>query len=532
MTVRRASPGRARARYRVLPALLRLFLVLVFLLVAEASLLGCGGSSHGAPESSPLESVAIYTPARLDDPDAGDDAAAAALVPATTLAPAIALDGGYPAITAIEISPLVLVPSFSPTIHDYYVRCVAGDNPLVLTVTDASGTTTRDLDLFVDQAIVVGDQNWIRCLPPDFPQIVTTSPLDGGGPTPGYYLTNSQTYAMILDTHATPVWYARGTDIGDLDSLQANTLSLMPNWTAVYGTNPASEFQVHSLATNATTNVQAVGTPTDAHEFRQLPNGDYLLFSYFTQTGVDLEGLSTYGEDEDIANCEIQEISPAGNLVWSWLASDHVDPVTESLESQTNAVGGQAVVDVFHCNSIDVDSSGNLLVSLRYENAVYYIEKSTGQVLWKLGGTPTNKDGATPIQVVGDPEGTFSMQHDARFMPNGDVTLFDDHGNATGVARGVEYALDITAQTATVVFQFLGTEQSEYEGSFRREADGESVIGWGGHLNDLRVLTEVDPNGNDVFDISFAVSTSPYRGIKVPLSALDIDLLRLTAAQW
>ena len=171
-------------------------------------------------------------------------------------------------------------------------------------------------------------------------------------------------------------------------------------------------------------------------------------------------------------------------------------------------------------------------VSFRFANAVFYVDKTTGKVLWKLGGSPVNKDGATPIQVVNDPEGTFSLQHDARFLPNGDVTLFDDHGGSPGVARGVEYALDMTTDTATVVWQFLGTVQSQYEGSFRRDPDGDSVIGWGGDAPSLRILTEVDPNGNDVFDISFTTPTSPYRGTKVPLTTLDINLLRLTAAQW
>lgn len=530
MIFRRASPHGARARCCAHGAQLRrllLFPSLALTLTAPA-LSGCGGSSRGSPEASPpIESIVVYNPARLDD--AGTLYNAAALEGTTST---VATDGGFAPITSIAIEPLALVPSFSPGIHDYYVRCVAGDNPVTITVSNASGSVTQQVDLLVDQAVVVGEQDWIRCLPPDFPQITTSNPLDGGGPTPGYYLTNSPTYAMVLDTNATPVWYARGSAMGNVDALQPNALSMMPNGTENYGTSPASVFQIHALSTNVTTNVQAVSTPTDAHEFRLLPNGDYLLFTYFMQGGVDLEGLSTYGANETIADCQIQEIAPSGALVWSWLASDHVDPVLEALETEENEINGQDVVDVFHCNSIDVDSNENLLVSLRYENALYYVDKTSGQVVWKLGGTAANKDGATNIQVVNDPEGTFSMQHDGRFQPNGDVSMFDDHGNNTGVARGVEYSLDMTTNTATVVFQFLGTEQSLYEGSFRRDPDGESVIGWGGHTGDLRVITEVDSNGDDVFDISFVTPTAPYRGIKVPLTTLDINLLRLTTAQW
>jgi hypothetical protein len=55
--------------------------------------------------------------------------------------------------------------------------------------------------------------------------------------------------------------------------------------------------------------------------------------------------------------------------------------------------------------------------------SVYYVDRTTGTVLWKLGGTPYNKDGATYIEVTGDPQTTFRMQHDARFLPNGDISL-------------------------------------------------------------------------------------------------------------
>jgi hypothetical protein len=436
-------------------------------------------------------------------------------------------------IDSIATAPLALVPSFSPDVHDYYVRCAAGENELTVTVSQAGGTTQGTFELLEDQAVVVDDTDWIRCLPHDFPTIGVSHP-SAGGPTPGYYLINTAAYAMVLDTNATPVWYARGTNVANVDALLANTISLMPDGTAPYGTSPTADYQIHSLVDQTTVHVQAVGSPTDVHEFRILPNGDYLLFTFPTETNVNLVGLQSFGSNATMADCEIQEVSPAGNLVWSWLASDHVDPVTESLEPATNVIGGQTVIDVFHCNSIEVDTAGNLLVSMRHANAIFYIDRSSGNVLWKLGGSPVNKDGAACIQVVDDSQGTFNMQHDARFRPNGNVSLFDDHGATAdaGLARGVEYAIDFDAGTATVAFQFLGTTQSAYEGSFRRYDDGESVIGWGGDNPDPRVLTEVDVNGNDVFDVSFAPTAAPYRAVKVPVATLDIGLMRTTAAHW
>jgi hypothetical protein len=66
-------------------------------------------------------------------------------------------------------------------------------------------------------------------------------------------------------------------------------------------------------------------------------------------------------------------------------------------------------------------------------------------------------------------------------------------------------------------------------GSFRILPDGSRTIGWGfgGELAGL-VLTEVDVQGDDLLDLSFTKSAS-YRAIKVPLSALDLGLMRSTA---
>ena len=50
--------------------------------------------------------------------------------------------------------------------------------------------------------------------------------------------------------------------------------------------------------------------------------------------GVDLAGLSgtpAPGPNSTIADCQIQELDPQGNLIWSWTTSDHIDPVTESV---------------------------------------------------------------------------------------------------------------------------------------------------------------------------------------------------------
>jgi hypothetical protein len=167
-------------------------------------------------------------------------------------------------------------------------------------------------------------------------------------------------------------------------------------------------------------------------------------------------------------------------------------------------------------------------------NAVLLVSKITGQVVWKLGGTAYNRDGAEMLTVQSDPEGAFYMQHDARFQPNGDISLFDDHSAAAGVtavARGVEYALDLTAGTASIAWQHQGFASSTYLGSFRRYADGTNLIGWGGYDGSSNLaFSEVDSDGHDLLDVVFLDRGDwSYRAEKVPVGTFDIDVLRGTA---
>jgi Arylsulfotransferase (ASST) len=182
-------------------------------------------------------------------------------------------------------------------------------------------------------------------------------------------------------------------------------------------------------------------------------------------------------------------------------------------------------VNTIHCNSIDVAPDGDLLVSARNMDSIFLISKATGTVLWKMGGATFTRDGAPYIAVHGDPLISFYRQHDARFLPDGTISMFDDHTDEPGAARGVIYSYDVTARIATMVWQYQGTQTSSAMGSFRVLPDGSRVIGWGSAVPGL-AFTEVDENAHDLLDFYFTDKRWTYRAIKVPTSAFDIDVLR------
>ncbi len=475
-------------------------------------------------------------------------------------------------LASLSVSPLALRPGFSSATFDYVLQCASGTNSVTLNMTAVAGGTVRlvapvttqpsasavvPLNLTENQAAVIEATNsqgvpaqyWIRCLPADFPPINVTRHPAAGAPSPGWYLTGNlssqptvSSYAMILDTNATPVWYKRIEPLRAIDvkPFAKNTVAYMPASAGGFGSDPNGAYNVFNLETNQVTQqIRTVGVPTDLHDLQTLPNGNRLLLSYPIKHGVDLTGLPGApgaGANETIADCEVQEVTPQGQLVWKWDATDHVDPVTESTNPGITMSAGTTIYDVFHCNALDPIPGGDVLLSMRHLNAVLRIRHSDHKVLWKLGGKPTSKDGAQLITVQNYSGGSINGQHDARFLPNGHVTVFDNQAFNFAAARGVEFALNLTTSTAEPVFEFVspGNKPAAATGSFRRYGDGHSVIGWGfqaiGSSTDM-LFSEVNAAGQDLIDVSFGTGDPSYRVVKAPTPRFNIDVLRANAGR-
>lgn len=467
--------------------------------------------------------------------------------------PADSLAG--PVLASLAVTPLALSPAFSPAIHDYSVRCAAGVNSLSMDLVAAPGSTaallsptadpapgaqTVTADLSEGDAAVVQvtasdastDQYVVRCLPHDFPGITAAARPGAAARTPGYYLlantissADTASYAMILDTNGTPVFYERTSgNIYNVQSLGDSTIA--------YFDGGQNQYLIRHLDSGATEYVHSIGITTDVHELRRLPNGHYLVLSYPQRDGIDLTGLLDFGQNSTIADCAIQEVDSDGNLYWDWRASDHFNPATDSTYPGSSVVSGVTVADVFHCNAIEPTANGDLMVSARHMDSVFLIDRQTGRIKWKLGGSQQSQDGAQILAIAGAPDTAFFRQHDARLLPNGNISLFDDHTDMPGVARGVEYALDFAAGTARMVRADAGASSVIAMGSYRQAADGSSVAGWGYSLTPpVLALTEFAPDSSPIFDIALGAGNYSYRALKEPLSTFPSSLFRQPVAQ-
>jgi hypothetical protein len=485
-------------------------------------------------------------------------AAAQMQVPANT----VTVDVSGSSLANMTSIPLSLTPAFDPAITDYVLRCQTGINAVRVTLF-ADGATIRVLglrgasvaiqeDLVENEALVIvaraprslmanqpsqadfEDENarvsyWIRCLPHDFPQLKVTKP---GSPSPGWYLTGnvnsiggSGAYAMVLDANGTPVWYQPTTRQAlNVTPLSDDRIA----WMSSAGPGFAA-FEIYSLSSQSARWLAAPTPPTDFHELHPMPNGDLMMLSDPLTPNVDLSSLG-FSASATIFDCLLQEVDPQGRPKWQWRASDHISP-SDSTHPFATQASGQPAYDVFHCNSIDTDpSSGNVLLSARQTDSVYLIDRK-GTILWKMGGNSLNLDGAQTLTITGDPQGAFHAQHDARFQPGGDVSLYDNQSwNASLAARGLVYHVDARAGTATLVWSYSAPDghNASATGSFRRLSGGDdNVIGWGAKRDTL--FTEVNAEGKILLEVTFPSGEFAYRVIKTAVRTFDHSLLRATA---
>lgn len=444
-----------------------------------------------------------------------------------------------PALVRLTSTP-ALYPAYSPAIHDYVVRCDAA-TPTRFTTWAAAGTApaidgtpgrTRTVALKPGQAVTVtgtsaaGSVDYhVRCLPSDFPDWTDTRTAATREwylitPTLSFTGTTGH-YVAVFDGNGVPVWWYRVAH-APLDA------KLEPGPAIAYASYPVDShaaYELRSLDGKLVRRITAPDGLIDDHELQRDAAGDVYYLVYQPKEHVDLTSVGGPA-DGTVLEAEIEELSPAGKLLWSWSTDGHVSLdesarwTAQILKTPAPIPTGGTGYDFFHANAISL-SKGFVLLSLRHTDAIYAIDRATGAILWKLGGTPTPES----LTVAGDPNGGAPLggQHDVRLFPDGSVSAYDDATNLGRPPRAVRYAIDTSARTATLLEQVSdpAIAASVCCGSARRLEDGDWLVSWGGDP----VVGEYRPDGTPVFKLAFDGLFS-YRAVPVAFDRLTIAELR------
>jgi hypothetical protein len=289
---------------------------------------------------------------------------------------------------------------------------------------------------------------------------------------------------------------------------------------------PEHLYEEHRLDGSLVRTIRAVGNPTDTHDLQRMPNGHYLVLAYRKRRGVDLRKFGG-PRDGAVWDGEIQELRPDGRRVWRWNSKDHIRLGEtgrwweDQLRSQSKLPPSERAYDVVHLNSVEPDGDG-FVVSARHLDAVFRIDKGSGRVEWKLGGTRTSRS----LAVKDDPRRSAPLggQHDARLRPNGTLTVYDNGTNMGRPPRAVRYRVEPEKRTATLLeaVDHDDVSASGFAGGTQKLRGGNWVTCWGGSP----LVTEQRPSGKTVLSIYFHDQHYSYRAVGVPRDGLSAQALR------
>ncbi len=334
-------------------------------------------------------------------------------------------------------------------------------------------------------------------------------------------------YLLILDGQGQLVYYQSMAG-----ALNAYDFKVLGNGLLAYYSQKDSTYYVMDSHYKVVNSYQAGnGYTTDLHDLLLLPNGNVLIMAYDAET-VDMSKVIPGGKpDATVTGLIVQELDPSKNVIFQWRSWDHV-AFTDSTSSLTDQS-----IDLIHGNALSLSNDGNLLLSSRNLSEITKIDLQTGAVIWRLGGR------ANQFTFVNDLP--FAYQHDIRQLPNGDITIFDNHGTEQNpsASRGVEYQVDETHKTVTKVWEFTPTSPTfaTFMGDTDRLADGNTFLDWGAPFTQSGYqfvnMIEVNPQNQVLFELSFDQPYVSYRATRAawqgfpttpPSLAFKVDASGLT----
>jgi hypothetical protein len=347
----------------------------------------------------------------------------------------------------------------------------------------------------------------------------------------------------VTDLAGNVVWYYDPAQAGYKAGIPAMSADLVPGGTVLLtgadsrATLPFSQdfLREIDLAGNPVreTNLDAINAQLTAmgynniysltHDATRLPNGQTAVLG-LTERTVPINGTPTNytGDDVIVLDQNFQ-------VAWVWDSFDHLhvnrgpvlgETVQAGVVDPDAAVPDLPAVDWLHANSVDWSpADGNLTVSLRNQDWVIKIAyqggAGDGHVVWRLG-----QGGDFAVNST-DPSPWFSAQHDAHYIDDHTMIVFDDGdtrraSDPTADSRGQVYEIDQRTMTATLVFNADLGNYSDALGSAQRLSNGNYSFDSGRQgtaPHQIGQAIEVRPDGSKAYVLQ--VNVPLYRAFRV-----------------
>jgi hypothetical protein len=260
------------------------------------------------------------------------------------------------------------------------------------------------------------------------------------------------------------------------------------------------------------------------HDLERLPNGQTAVIGS-TERTIDVNGTPT-----EYVGMSIVVLDRNFQVSWVWDSFDHLDVNRGPILGEILQPGGVdqlsastpvlPAVDWLHINAVSWSpGDGNLVVSVRHQDWVIKIDYENGagdgHVVWRLG-----QGGDFTVNST-DPNPWFSHQHDAHYIDDSTLILFDNGdtrqaSDPSAHSRGQVWKLDEQTMTATLVFNVDLGSYSPMFGSAQRLSNGDYsfLSGAQGTAPKLFGQTiEVRPDGSQAYVLG--VNRGDYRSFRV-----------------
>lgn len=324
---------------------------------------------------------------------------------------------------------------------------------------------------------------YVRCLPQNFPKIKVEGRFTdwlmlttGANPLAKEKVGSMQ---IIMEPNGFPAYINQGSwMIADFYRLGDRIISFQdsvppPGAPIVqsYVNTPGMGFQSAGLYDLPDTKwIPSTGPGVDNHAAVVLPNGNLLGLIYEEVLDKPVKSKEVIASSSTTMLCapapatdtdpvlrgRIVEVTSSGDLVNTWKIEEHIPqalraPLWVSIHP---ALGKEpyCAVDAEHLNALAFyqgkDSpagEGLVMVTGRHIDGAVLLTWPQGEVVWSLGGNVT-KDS---LRIIGDPLEGLSLPHDAHFISQDEVLVFDNRsfGNSS---RAVVYKIDLLERSATL----------------------------------------------------------------------------------
>jgi hypothetical protein len=180
--------------------------------------------------------------------------------------------------------------------------------------------------------------------------------------------------------------------------------------------------------------------PRIHHDFVRLPNGNSVLAEWMDMPR-ELEdrvegGLKGPADAPPMLGDEIFEIDLQGKEIWRVKLWELHDPVKDPICPLEHRV------EWSHLNSLDVNEKGDIAFSCRNNSRVGIIDGTSRKLVWSYG----------------QPE--IFHQHNATWLPNGNIQIFDNGMHRHGMPRS--RVIEVNPATGEVVWEYKGTPEIQF----------------------------------------------------------------------